>query len=103
MKPIIKELMLKPVKEYFLMTVGMIMYSFAWIGCILPAKGVGGGAAGLSLVLCHAVEEWLGVSTYSLYTCIAAASKVQCVSESRQSKTALVYFCILSGSAVINS
>ena len=56
MKPIIKELMLKPVKEYFLMTVGMIMYSFAWIGCILPAKGVGGGAAGLSLVLCHAVE-----------------------------------------------
>ena len=30
MKPIIKELMLKPVKEYFLMTVGMIMYSFAW-------------------------------------------------------------------------
>ena len=26
MKPIIKELMLKPVKEYFLMTVGMIMY-----------------------------------------------------------------------------
>ena len=44
------------------MTVGMIMYSFAWIGCILPAKGVGGGAAGLSLVLCHAVEEWLGVS-----------------------------------------
>ena len=51
MKPIIKELMLKPVKEYFLMTVGMIMYSFAWIGCILPAKGVGGGAAGLSLVL----------------------------------------------------
>ena len=53
MKPIIKELMLKPVKEYFLMTVGMIMYSFAWIGCILPAKGVGGGAAGLSLVLCR--------------------------------------------------
>ena len=64
MKPIIKELMLKPVKEYFLMTVGMIMYSFAWIGCILPAKGVGGGAAGLSLVLCHAVEEWLGVSIH---------------------------------------
>ena len=52
MKPIIKELMLKPVKEYFLMTVGMIMYSFAWIGCILPAKGVGGGAAGLSLSRC---------------------------------------------------
>ena len=62
MKPITMEQVLKTFKEYFLMTVGMIMYSFAWIGCILPAKGVGGGAAGLSLVLCHAVEEWLGVS-----------------------------------------
>ncbi len=36
------------------MTVGMLMYSFGWIGCILPAGGVGGGAAGLSLVLCNA-------------------------------------------------
>ena len=39
------------VKEYFLMTVGMFVYSFGWIGCIMPAKGMGGGAAGLSLVL----------------------------------------------------
>ena len=31
MKPIIKELMLKPVKEYFLMTVGMIMLSLIHI------------------------------------------------------------------------
>lgn len=60
MKLITKELMFKPVKEYFLMTVGMLLYSFAWIGCILPAKGVGGGAAGLSLVLCHAIEQWTG-------------------------------------------
>ena len=57
MKPITPELVLKPVKEYFLMFVGMMMYSFGWIGCILPAKGVGGGAAGLSLVLCTALEN----------------------------------------------
>lgn len=57
MKPIIKELMLKPVKEYFLMTVGMIMYSFAWIGCILPAKASAEGRGSvLPLVLCHAVS-----------------------------------------------
>lgn len=61
MKPITPELVLKPAKEYFLMAVGMLMYSFGWIGCILPARGVGGGAAGLSLVLCHALEQ-LGVS-----------------------------------------
>lgn len=43
------------------MTFGMVLYSFAWIGCILPARGVGGGAAGLSLVLCQALEQ-VGIS-----------------------------------------
>ena len=36
----------------------MMLYSFAWIGCIMPADGTGGGATGLSRVLCHAVEHW---------------------------------------------
>ena len=56
MKPINPDIVLKPVKEYVLMAVGMLMYSFGWIGCILPAGGVGGGAAGLSLVLCNALS-----------------------------------------------
>lgn len=55
------ENVLHVVKEYFLMAIGMMLYSFAWIGCILPAKGVGGGAAGLSLVLCHALDQ-VGIS-----------------------------------------
>lgn len=57
MKFFAPELVLKPLKEYFLMFFGMMLYSFGWIGCILPAKGVGGGAAGLSLVLCTALEN----------------------------------------------
>ena len=56
MKTLTMETVLKSVKEYFLMTVGMMLYSFGWIGCILPAGGVGGGAAGLSLVLCNALS-----------------------------------------------
>lgn len=56
MKSINPDIVLKPVKEYVLMAVGMLMYSFGWIGCILPAGGVGGGAAGLSLVLCNALS-----------------------------------------------
>ena len=47
----------KGVREYFLMFFGMMMYSFGWIGCVLPANGMGGGAAGLSLVLCTALEN----------------------------------------------
>ncbi len=57
MKSFSPDLIMKPLKEYFLMFFGMMLYSFGWIGCILPAKGVGGGAAGLSLVLCTALEN----------------------------------------------
>ena len=50
------------VKEYLLMALGMFTYAFGWIGCILPAHGVGGGAAGFSMILCHALSEFLGVN-----------------------------------------
>lgn len=61
MKVISPDSVLKTVKEYFLMALGMMMYSFAWIGCILPVDGTGGGAAGLSLVLCNALSH-MGIS-----------------------------------------
>ena len=57
MKTLTFETVLKTIKEYFLMALGMMLYSFGWIGCIMPVKGTGGGAAGLSLVLCHALEQ----------------------------------------------
>lgn len=57
MKPFTPDLVIKPLKEYFLMFVGMMLYSFGWIGCVLPANGMGGGAAGLSLVLCTGLEN----------------------------------------------
>ena len=47
MKPISADSVLKTVKEYFLMAFGMMLYSFGWIGCILPVRGTGGGAGGL--------------------------------------------------------
>ena len=61
MKPISADSVLKTVKEYFLMAFGMMLYSFGWIGCILPVRGTGGGAAGLSLVVCNALEQ-VGIS-----------------------------------------
>lgn len=39
------------IKEYLLMALGMCIYAFGWIGCILPAKCVGGGATGMSLLI----------------------------------------------------
>ena len=39
------------IKEYVIMTLGMFMYAFGWVGCIIPAGGMGGGATGLSMLL----------------------------------------------------
>ena len=36
------------IKEYLLMTFGMFCYAFGWQMCVLPAGGMGGGAAGLA-------------------------------------------------------
>ncbi|MBQ4502736.1 MAG: YitT family protein [Alistipes sp.] len=49
------------IKEYFLMTVGMFCYAFGWIGCILPAKCMGGGASGLSLLIYYATGETISI------------------------------------------
>ncbi len=60
-KKITTSLVLSTIKEYLLMTIGMFSYAFGWIGCILPAGGVGGGASGLSIILCAAVRNLFGV------------------------------------------
>lgn len=35
------------------MSLGMFIYSFGWLACIMPANTLGGGAAGLSLLIYH--------------------------------------------------
>lgn len=47
-------------KEYIIMTVGMFIYSFGWIGCVLPAKSTGGAASGLAIVISTALENAYG-------------------------------------------
>lgn len=39
------------IKEYMLMTFGMFCYAFGWLICVLPAGGMGGGAAGLATLI----------------------------------------------------
>ena len=56
-----KSNLLTAVKEYVLMTVGMFCYAFGWIGCILPAKCMGGGASGLSLLIYYATDGTISI------------------------------------------
>ncbi len=50
------------VKEYLIMAIGMFIYSFGWIGCIMPVKGIGGGATGLSVILSRLLESHFGLT-----------------------------------------
>ena len=54
------------IKEYLLMTLGMSLYSFGWICCILPANAAGGGATGLSLLLYHLTGGAISIGTMVL-------------------------------------
>ena len=45
------------------MTLGMFMYAFGWVACIIPAGGMGGGATGLSMLL-NAVFPALSIGTF---------------------------------------
>lgn len=47
-------------KEYIVMTIGMCLYSFGWIGCVLPAKSTSGAASGLAIVISTALQNSLG-------------------------------------------
>ena len=48
-------------REYILMTLGMCIYSFGWIGCVLPAKSTSGAASGLAIVISTALENYAGI------------------------------------------
>ncbi len=61
-----KTSLLTSLKEYLLMTVGMTLYSFGWICCILPANAAGGGATGLSLLIYHAIGGAVSIGTLVL-------------------------------------
>ena len=47
------------IKEYILMTFGMFCYAFGWQMCVLPAGGMGGGAAGLATLINAILPEAL--------------------------------------------
>ena len=48
------------------MALGMFLYSFGWICCILPANAAGGGATGLSLLLYHLTGGAISIGTMVL-------------------------------------
>ncbi len=58
-----KQNLLSTIKQYVIISIGISLFSFAWMGIILPAELVGGGVSGLSMLLFYGFEIPL---TYSL-------------------------------------
>ena len=69
-----KNTLLTTFKEYLLMTLGMCLYSFGWIGCVLPAKSTSGAASGLAIVISTALQNTLGweIKIGTIVLCINA-------------------------------
>ena len=51
------------IKEYVLMAVGMFLYAFGWVACVIPAGGMGGGATGLSMIF-NAIIPAISIGTF---------------------------------------
>lgn len=54
------------IREYLIITLGVIIYSFAIVGIIKPAGGVSGGASGLSLIIDYATGIPTSVSFFAI-------------------------------------
>ena len=54
------------IKEYLLMTFGMFCYAFGWQLCVLPAGGMGGGAAGLATLINAILPVSLSACLFSI-------------------------------------
>lgn len=51
------------IKEYLLLALGMFMYAFGWVSCVIPAGGMGGGATGLSMIF-NALIPSISIGTF---------------------------------------
>ena len=92
------------VKEYILMTFGMFCYAFGWLMCVLPAGGMGGGAAGLATlinaILPSSMTGFLTIGTLVfIINCILLILGVMIVGWKFGIKT---LYCILMMSVMFN-
>ena len=93
------------IKEYILMTFGMFCYAFGWQMCVLPAGGMGGGAAGLATLINAILPEALSHGFFTIgnlifiINCILLILGVMIVGWKFGIKT---LYCILMMSVMFN-
>ena len=58
---------LKTFKEYFLISIGLMMYAFAWTTILMPAEVMGNGVNGVGLLIYYATGGPNGGIPLSIY------------------------------------
>ncbi len=59
-------------RAYLIMTLGLMMYSFAWTELLLPAEVIGGGGGGIGAIVFYLTGIPMGV-TYLVFNAILLA------------------------------
>lgn len=54
------------VRDYLIIAIGMLIYSFSWVGILLPAKVMGGGVSGIGMLIFYATGEAIPIG-YSYF------------------------------------
>jgi uncharacterized membrane-anchored protein YitT (DUF2179 family) len=65
---------LKQVKEYAIMTIGLLLYCFAWKGFLLPHTITGGGITGVASIIYYATGIPVAISYFSINVCLLIIS-----------------------------
>ncbi len=61
-KKIEKHEVLKFIKSYLLITLGLFLYAFGWVAFLIPAEIVGGGVTGMATIIYYATNFPVGFS-----------------------------------------
>src|SRR5574344_35261 len=76
MPPIIKTNVWTFIKEYFLITLGILVYTTGWTVFLVPNNLVGGGVTGISSIIQYAVGIKMGYSYFVINAMLLLAAFV---------------------------
>lgn len=61
-----KQTILRTLKEYIIISIGVSLFSFAWMAIILPAELVGGGVSGMSILMFYGLKIPIAYSMFAI-------------------------------------
>jgi uncharacterized membrane-anchored protein YitT (DUF2179 family) len=98
------------IKSYLLITIGLAVFAFGWVGFLIPAKILGGGVSGVGALIFYATGlpvgvTYLGVNVFLVILAIkvlGASFGIKTIYGILLGSFFLWYFQLISGGAIVN-